>query len=77
MRKIIQVRIFKGEKQYVAEGLDLPVVSQGKTLDEVTGNLREAIGLHLRGEHLAEFDLAEEPPVIASFELDLLVHAKA
>jgi predicted RNase H-like HicB family nuclease len=77
MRKIIQVRIFKGEKQYVAECLDLPVVTQGRTLDEVTENLREAISLHLRGEDLAEFDLAEEPSVLASFELDLLVHAKA
>jgi predicted RNase H-like HicB family nuclease len=54
MKKIIQVRIFKGERQYVAECLDLPVVTQGKTLDEVTENIREAMGLHLRGEANAE-----------------------
>ena len=54
MKKIIQVRIFKGEKQYVAECLDLPVVTQGKTLDEVNENIREAMGLHLRGEANAE-----------------------
>lgn len=77
MKKIIQVRISKGEKQYVAECLDLPVVTQGKTLDEVTENLREAIGLHLRGENLADFDLAEEPSVLASFELEPLLHARA
>jgi predicted RNase H-like HicB family nuclease len=53
MKKIIQVRIFKGEEQYVAECLDLPVVTQAKTLDELTENLREAISLHLRGEDLA------------------------
>ena len=77
MKKIIQVRISKGEKQYVAECLDLPVVTQGKTLDELTENVREAISLHLRGEDLAEFDLAEEPSVLVSFELEPLVHAKA
>ena len=77
MKKIIQARIFKGENQYVAECLDLPVVTQGKTLDEVTANLQEAIGLHLRGEDLAELDLAEEPSVLASFELEPLLHAKA
>ncbi|MBZ5625132.1 MAG: type II toxin-antitoxin system HicB family antitoxin [Acidobacteriia bacterium] len=77
MKKIIQVRIFKGEEQYVAECLDLPVVTQGKTLDELTENLREAISLHLRGEDLAEFDLAEDPSVFVSFELEPLVHAKA
>lgn len=30
MKKIIQVHIYKGEKYYVAECLDLPVVTQGK-----------------------------------------------
>jgi predicted RNase H-like HicB family nuclease len=77
MKKIIQVRIFNGDKQYVAECLDLPVVTHGKTLDEVAENLREAIGLHLRGENLADLDLAEEPSVLASFELQPLLHAKA
>jgi predicted RNase H-like HicB family nuclease len=77
MKKIIQVRIFKGENQYVAECLDLPVVTQSKTLDELTENLREAISLHLRGENLAELDLAEDPSVLASFELEPLVQAKA
>jgi predicted RNase H-like HicB family nuclease len=77
MKKIIQVSIFNGDKQYVAECLDLPVVTHGKTLDEVAENLREAIGLHLRGENLADLDLAEEPSVLASFELQPLLHAKA
>ena len=77
MKKIIQVRIFKGDRQYVAECLDLPVVTQGKTLDELTENIREAISLHLRGEDLAELDLVEEPSVFASFELEPLVHAKS
>ncbi len=77
MKKIIQVRIFKGEKQYVAECLDLPVVTQAKTLDQLTENLREAISLHLKGEDLAELDLADDPSVLASFELEPLVHAKA
>src|ERR1035438_4288325 len=77
VKKIIQVRIFKGEKQYVAECLDLPVVTQAKTLDELTENLREAISLHLKGEDLAELDLAEDPTVLASFELEPLIHAKA
>ena len=43
MKKIIQVRVYKGEKYYVAECVDLPVVTQGKTLDEVAANIREAI----------------------------------
>jgi predicted RNase H-like HicB family nuclease len=77
VKKIIQVHIFKGEEQYLAECMDLPVVTQGKTLDEVTENLREAISLHLRGEDLAELGLAEEPTVLASFEPEPPLPAKA
>jgi predicted RNase H-like HicB family nuclease len=69
-RRTIQVRIFRGEKKYVAECLDLSVVTQGDALDEVTANIREAIGLHLEGEDLAELGLAENPAVVAVMELD-------
>jgi predicted RNase H-like HicB family nuclease len=51
-------------------------VTQGKTLDEVTENLREAIALHLDSETLAEFDIAPEPSILASFELEPLTYAK-
>lgn len=69
-RRTIQVRIFRGEQKYVAECLDLPVVTQGETLDEVTANIREAIGLHLEGENLAELGIAEDPAVMVTMELD-------
>ena len=69
MRHAIQVRIFRGEEKYVAECLDLSVVTQGDTLDEVTANIREAIALHLEGENLAELGLAENPGVVAVMEL--------
>jgi predicted RNase H-like HicB family nuclease len=76
MRKIIQARIYRGDTQYVAECLDLPVVTQGKTLDEVTENLKEAIALHLEGEDLAELGLAGEPSVLVSLELEPVVHVQ-
>ena len=61
MRKgIIQFRIYRGEKYYVAECLDLPIVTQGKTLDEVIENIKEAIGLHLEGEDLEELGISQQ-----------------
>jgi len=77
MKKTIQVRISKGEEQYVAECLDLPVVTQGRTLDELARNLQEALALHLEGEDLAQFDLAPNPSVLASFEPEPFGHVKA
>jgi hypothetical protein len=49
---------------------------QGKTLDELAQNLREAIALQLEGENPADFGLAENPSILASFELEPLVHAE-
>jgi predicted RNase H-like HicB family nuclease len=70
MKRTIQVRISRGEPQFVAECLDLPVVTQAATLDELTENIREAIGLHLDGEDLAALGLAANPTILAALELD-------
>jgi predicted RNase H-like HicB family nuclease len=70
MRKIIQVKIYKGEKYYVAECMDLPVITQGKTLDEVVNNIQEAVDLHLEGENISDFDLLPGYSILANFELE-------
>jgi predicted RNase H-like HicB family nuclease len=54
LQRTIKAAIRPGEQSgYVAECLEIPVVTQGRTLDEVTRNLREAVELHLEGEDLA------------------------
>lgn len=75
MKRIIQFHIFKGERQYVAEGVDVPVVTQGKTLDELVHNIQEAVALQLEGERLEDFDLAPDPSVLINLELAPLAHA--
>ncbi len=54
LQHTIKAFIRKGEKYYVAECLEIPVVTQGNTLDEVVGNLKEAVALHLEGEDLEQ-----------------------
>lgn len=70
MKSIINFHIYKGDKYYVAQGIDLPVVTQGKTLDELAENIREAVGLHLEGENLADLDLVACPSVLLNLELN-------
>ena len=69
MKHTIQARILRGERQYVAECLDLPVVTEAPTLDELTANIQEAISLHLEGESLEELGLAPNPTILATMEL--------
>jgi predicted RNase H-like HicB family nuclease len=54
---------------YVVECLEISVVTQGETLDEVVRNLKEAVFLHLEGEDAAEFGLVSHPSVLVTFEL--------
>ncbi|MGB4979040.1 MAG: type II toxin-antitoxin system HicB family antitoxin [Anaerolineae bacterium] len=66
-RYTIQAVIYPGDESgYVAECLNLAVVTQGQTLDETVQNLREALHLHLEGEDLAE---KEEFPYYANAEV--------
>jgi len=51
------------------------VVTQGKTLDEVVENVREAISLHLEGENLKEWDLLPDFSILINFELPTYVEA--
>ena len=75
MKHVIQFHVYKGDKYYIAEGLDLPVVTQAKTLDELAKNIEEAVSLHLEGENPADYSLAPEPSVMLSLELGLSAHA--
>ena len=70
MRHSIKAFVHKGESYYVAECMEIAVVTQGKTLDETVANLQEAVALHLEGENLADFDLAPNPSLLVTFELE-------
>jgi len=74
-QRTIKAVIRPGEESgYVAECFEIPVVTQGKTLDEVTRNLQEAVALHLADEDLAALGLASNPTVVVTMEL-LPAHA--
>ncbi len=70
LQHTIKAFIKRGKKYYVAECLEIAVVTQGKTLDETVENLREAVGLHLEGENLADLGLAPNPTLIITMEVE-------
>lgn len=72
LQHTIKAFIRKGERYYVAECLEVPVVTQGKTIDEVVENIREAAALHLEGEDLEQLGLAPNPTLIITMETELL-----
>ncbi|MDK9699681.1 MAG: type II toxin-antitoxin system HicB family antitoxin [bacterium] len=71
MQRTINAVIRRGESfGYYAECLELPVVTQGNTLDETVSNLQEAVALAIEGEDLSEYGLSNDPTVVVSYELE-------
>jgi len=64
------------ESGYVAECMEIAVVTQGLTIDETVQNLKEAVSLHLEGGNVADFGLREQPTLVITMEVDP-VHAEA
>lgn len=74
-KRTIKAYLYKGEKYYIADCVDLPVTTQGRTLDEALKNLQEAVSLHLEGEDLESLGFAEDPSILVTMEIEPTRHA--
>jgi len=72
LERTVKAVVRRGEHHYVAECLEIAVVTQGETLDETLANLQEAVSLHLEGEDPAEFGLVSNPTVLVTMELETI-----
>lgn len=67
------MNIYPGEEGwFVAEAVHLPVVSQGRTIDETIYNIREALSLHLDGEDLSDLGISATAPLLITMEMEPL-----
>ena len=64
MKHPVKADIYFDGKYWCARCLDIDVFTQGKTLDELVKNLREAVNLHL-GRRIRKF----QPTIISLVEL--------
>ena len=69
LRNTVHAIISQGDRYFVAECLEIPVVTQGLTVDETLANLQEAMALHLEDEDLTELGLVPSPTISVTFEL--------
>lgn len=75
MQHNVHAHIHQGEDGfYVAECVQIPVTTQGRTLDETMANLREAVALHLEGEDLAALGFTPAPSLVVTLEATVAAH---
>jgi predicted RNase H-like HicB family nuclease len=68
-RDTIHAVVTKDGGTYVVDCHEVPVVTQGRTIDEALTNMLEAVTLHLEGEDLATIGLAACKRIHVSYEL--------
>ena len=67
-REAVHAVVTESEGWYVAECLELAVVTQARSFDELLANLREALALHMEGEDPAWLGLSPAPRLSVSYE---------
>lgn len=75
LHRTIKAYVTKGDTHFVAECVEINVVTQGLTLDETVRNLQEAVALFLEGEDLSELGLASSPSLLITMEVEPTSHA--
>ena len=70
LRRVIHAIVFYGESHYVADCLEAPIITQGKTIDETLANLREAVALHMEDADLDEVGIIRNPTISVTIELE-------
>ena len=67
-RPTIHAVVTESEGLYTAECLEVAVVTQGASLDEILVNLREALDLYMSGEDHVLLGLEPDPRLVLNFE---------
>ena len=71
MKNIIQFFISQEDGVYTAEGLNVPIVTEGKTFEELKTNIQEAVELYFEDEDITSLGFGKTPSILTSFELSL------
>jgi predicted RNase H-like HicB family nuclease len=69
MKHIVQFTVTKEQGVYTAEGVNLPVVTEGNTFEELQTNIREAVALYFEDENAASLGFSTSPAILTNFEL--------
>lgn len=74
MKSIIQFFISEEDGVYTAEGMNAPIVTEGRTFEELKNNILDAVKLFFKGETPASLGFSRSPSILTNFELSVNLH---
>lgn len=72
MRQVVYVYVHRADSDFLAECYDLPLSTQGDSLDRVIDEIQASIGDYLTNNDPLQFGIAPNPEVIVTFQLGRL-----
>lgn len=69
MKSIIQFKITKDEGTYIAEGVDLAIVTDAPTLDALVANISDAVELYFKDENISELEFNPNSSIHLNYEI--------
>ncbi|QQR65337.1 DUF1902 domain-containing protein [Candidatus Kaiserbacteria bacterium] len=75
MKNIIQFQITEEDGYYIAEGVNVAIVTDAPTLDELAKNIKDAVALYFENEDYSTLGFGSAPSVLANFEISALTYA--
>ena len=73
MKTIAQFKISRDKDTYIAEGVDLAIVTQANSLDELAKNIQEAVEVYFHGEDMKKVGFSPTLSILANIELPVHV----
>lgn len=70
-RDTIHVVVRPSDGILTAECMELPIVTQGQSLDEIAANIAEAVSLHLEDEDLEKLGFSADPRIQILYRIPL------
>jgi hypothetical protein len=69
MKNIIQFVVTEEEGVYTADGVNVPIVTEGNNFEQLQKNIREAVALYFEGDGPATHGFGSAPSILTNFEV--------
>jgi hypothetical protein len=74
MHGILQFNVLYEDGAYTADGVNAPIITFGRSFEELQQNIREAVTLFFEGEEPSVLGFIPSPSILTSFELPMTMY---
>jgi len=75
MKSIVQFNISQEEGVYTADGVNVPIVTEAGTFEELQENIRDAVALYFEGDDPVSLGFTKMPSILTNFEVSPPLYA--